>query len=80
MADVSSMRDLVAELEARLARVRLGGPSRAREAHRERGKLFARDRIDALLDPGSPFLEFSALAAYGMYSEDDAYAVLQPVS
>jgi 3-methylcrotonyl-CoA carboxylase beta subunit len=44
-----------------------GGSAAARERHRARGKLLARDRIDLLLDPGAPFLEFSALAAYDMY-------------
>ncbi|RNM12829.1 methylcrotonoyl-CoA carboxylase [Nocardioides pocheonensis] len=61
------MRDLVAELRERLAVVRQGGSESARRKHTDRGKLLARDRIDALLDPGSPFLELSPLAAYGMY-------------
>jgi 3-methylcrotonyl-CoA carboxylase beta subunit len=70
------MNELVAELRERLERVRLGGPEAARAKHRERGKLLARDRVDALLDAGSPFLEFSALAAYGMYGgPDDDFAV-----
>ncbi|MBO9522759.1 MAG: methylcrotonoyl-CoA carboxylase [Nocardioidaceae bacterium] len=71
------MKVLVDELRERLALVRQGGSERARAKHLERGKLLARDRIDALLDPGSPFLELSALAAYGMYgtSEEDANAV-----
>ncbi len=63
------MRSLVAELRDRLAVVRLGGSESARTKHTDRGKLLARDRIDRLLDPGSPFLEFSALAATGMYGE-----------
>ncbi|MCX6394967.1 MAG: methylcrotonoyl-CoA carboxylase [Propionibacteriales bacterium] len=66
------MNDLVTELRDRLARVRQGGSERARRKHTDRGKLLARDRIDALLDPGSPFLELSALAAYGMYGADGA--------
>ena len=68
------MRDLVAELRERLAVVRVGGSESARRKHTDRDKLLVRDRIDALLDPGSPFLELSALAAYGMYGatpEDD---------
>ena len=54
-------------LESRLAEVALGGGEKARAKHAERGKLLPRDRVTALLDPGSPFLEFSALAAEGMY-------------
>ena len=64
------MRELVDELRERLARVREGGSSAAREKHTARGKLLVRDRVDRLLDPGSPFLELSPLAAIGMY--DDA--------
>jgi 3-methylcrotonyl-CoA carboxylase beta subunit len=65
------MRELVAQLEERLERARQGGPERSRENHISRGKLLARDRVDTLLDPGSPFLELSALAAFGMYGDDD---------
>ena len=61
------MQDLVAELREHLARARLGGGEAARRRHLERGKLLARDRVDRLLDPGSPFLELSPLAAHGMY-------------
>ncbi|HKE70042.1 MAG TPA: carboxyl transferase domain-containing protein, partial [Nocardioidaceae bacterium] len=64
------MRELVDELRERLARVREGGSPAAREKHTARGKLLVRDRVDRLLDPGSPFLELSPLAAIGMY--DDA--------
>ena len=42
----------------------------ARQKHHERGKLLARERIDRLLDPGSPFLELSPLAAHGLYDGD----------
>ena len=52
-----------------LGRVMLGGPSHAVEKHRMRNKLLARERIDLLLDPNTPFLELSALAAYGQYGE-----------
>jgi 3-methylcrotonyl-CoA carboxylase beta subunit len=70
------MRDLVEQLRERLAVVRQGGSENARRKHTDRGKLLVRDRVDALLDPGSPFLELSALAAYGMYGEAaDQYAV-----
>ncbi len=67
------MQALVADLRERLAAVRhdgAGGDERARRKHLDRGKLLVRDRVDRLLDPGSPFLELSALAANGMY--DDA--------
>ena len=55
-------RELVAELDRRLARAADGGGEKARAKHVERGKLLPRERIRALLDPGSPFLELSALA------------------
>ena len=61
------MRELVDDLRARLARVRQGGSESARKKHTDRGKLLARDRVDRLLDAGSPFLEIAPLAAYGMY-------------
>src|SRR5690348_17123331 len=60
-------RRLVGELNAKLAAAALGGNERARERHVSRGKLLPRDRVDRLLDPGSPFLELSPLAADGMY-------------
>ena len=72
------MAALVDELRERTARVRQGGSEAARTKHTDRGKMLARDRIDTLLDPGSPFLELSPLAAYGMYADgatDDDYAV-----
>ncbi len=71
------MRELVEELNQRLSVVRRGGSDKARDRHTARGKLLARDRVDTLLDPGSPFLELSALAGYGMYGagDDDVYAV-----
>jgi len=65
-----SLHDLVVELRERLAVVRQGGSEAARAKHIGRGKLLVRERVDRLLDPGSPFLELSPLAAYGMY--DDA--------
>lgn len=67
----AEMRALVEQLRERLALVRQGGSESARRKHTDRGKLLARDRIDALLDPGSPFLELSPLAAYGMYGADE---------
>lgn len=71
-----TLGELTAELRERLARVRLGGSEAARTKHTDRGKLLARDRVDALLDPGSPFLEIAPLAGFGMYGKDgDDYAV-----
>ena len=58
---------LVDDLRQETGRIALGGPERARQRHLARDKLLVRDRIDTLLDPGSPFLELSALAAQGMY-------------
>ena len=70
------MRELVDDLRARVARVRQGGSESARKKHTDRGKLLVRDRVDRLLDPGSPFLELAPLAAYGMYGTGgDDYAV-----
>jgi 3-methylcrotonyl-CoA carboxylase beta subunit/propionyl-CoA carboxylase len=60
-------RLLVEELRARLAQVRTGGSKRAHQRHFEQGKLFVRERVDRLLDPGSPFLELSPLAAWDLY-------------
>ena len=60
----------VKDLRETLAAVRQGGGDKARTLHTSRGKLLARDRVDALLDPGSPFLELSALAALDVYGED----------
>jgi 3-methylcrotonyl-CoA carboxylase beta subunit len=67
---VKEHTDLVDDLRARLAQARLGGPERARARHVERGKLLPRDRVDALVDAASPFLELSPLAATGMYGQD----------
>jgi 3-methylcrotonyl-CoA carboxylase beta subunit len=61
---------LVAELRERLAVVAEGGPEAARSRHHQRNKLLARERVDALLDPGSPFLELSPLAAWGLYGDE----------
>ncbi|HEY5855795.1 MAG TPA: carboxyl transferase domain-containing protein, partial [Aldersonia sp.] len=61
---------LVGELRERLARVSLGGSASARERHVSRGKLLPRERVDSLLDPGSPFLDIAPLAAYGMYDDE----------
>jgi 3-methylcrotonyl-CoA carboxylase beta subunit len=63
------MKELVDDLRARLAVARVGGSEAARTKHTDRGKLLVRDRVDRLLDPGSPFLELSPLAATGMYGD-----------
>ena len=62
--------ELIADLQARLERVRAGGGERARERHVARGKLLVRDRVERLCDPGTPFLELSALAAEELYGGD----------
>ena len=66
-ANAAAMRTLVEDLREKVAAIREGGGSRARQRHLDRGKLLPRERVRALLDPGSPFLELSQLAAYGMY-------------
>ncbi|HLE72773.1 MAG TPA: carboxyl transferase domain-containing protein, partial [Anaerolineales bacterium] len=63
-------RALAEELRVKLATGREGGGAEARQRHEARGKLFVRQRIERLLDPGSPFLELSALAASGVYEEE----------
>jgi 3-methylcrotonyl-CoA carboxylase beta subunit len=65
-----AQRKLAAELHDRLASVALGGPESARARHLGRGKLLPRERVDTLLDEGSPFLEIAPLAAEGMYDGD----------
>src|SRR5690625_172142 len=69
-ANFAQQRALAAELRQHLNAAALGGSEASRERHVSRGKLLPRDRIDRLLDPGSPFLELSALAAHGMYDSD----------
>jgi 3-methylcrotonyl-CoA carboxylase beta subunit len=69
-ANDAAMRALVAELRDRVALVRQGGGEEARRRHLARGKLLPRERVHALLDPGSPFLELSPLAAWGLYDGD----------
>ncbi|MDQ3676811.1 MAG: methylcrotonoyl-CoA carboxylase [Actinomycetota bacterium] len=66
-ANEAAHRELVADLNAQLRRVREGGGERAAQRHVSRGKLLARERVARLLDRGSPFLELSPLAAHGLY-------------
>lgn len=63
-------RALAEELRAKVARAALGGDQRSRERHLSRGKLLPRDRVERLLDPGSPFLEIGQLAADGCYGDE----------
>ncbi len=69
-ANEAAQRALLADLELQLAAVRGGGGAHAAERHRARGKLLARDRVALLLDPGSPWLELSPMAAHGLYGGD----------
>ncbi len=69
-ANAAHNRALRDELWARVAEVALGGNAHARERHVSRGKLLPRERVERLLDPGSPFLEIGQLAANGLYDDD----------
>jgi len=73
-ANAAQMRALVEELNRRRAEAAQGGNEKTRERHIKRGKLLPRERVPALIDPGSPFLEFSPLAAHGMYGDNIAGA------
>jgi 3-methylcrotonyl-CoA carboxylase beta subunit len=65
-----AMRVQVEELRDLVATLSLGGDEKARERHVSRGKLLPRERLEALLDPGTPFLELSQLAAFKVYEDD----------
>ena len=69
-ANRRAMRAVIDDLAAKRAEVAVGGPAKLRERHLARGKLLPRDRVLGLIDPGSPFLELSQLAAYGQYTGD----------
>ena len=69
-ANAGAMARLVADLRARIERAAQGGEEGARAKHVARGKLLPRERLRLLLDPGSPFLELSQLAAFGMYGDE----------
>jgi 3-methylcrotonyl-CoA carboxylase beta subunit len=69
-ANAAAMQALVADLAAKRAEVAAGGPERLRERHTARGKLLPRDRVLRLIDPGSPFLELSPMAAWDLYTKD----------
>ena len=68
-ANEAENRRLAGELRELLSRVRAGGSAAARRQHEERGKMFVRDRVDRLLDPGSPFLEIGQLAGHELYGD-----------
>ena len=68
-SNAAAMKALVDDLRAKADLVRQGGSESARQKHLARGKLLPRDRVRALIDAGSPFLELSQFAAYGMYGE-----------
>src|SRR5471030_1480103 len=68
--NAQAMRGLVDDLRRRTEQVRLGGGEESRKRHVARGKLLPRERVRALLDPGSPFLEIGQLAAFGMYGDE----------
>src|SRR5436305_9051744 len=68
--NAARLQSLVDELNGRLAAARLGGGPKYLERHRQQGKVPPRDRLAALLDPDTPFLELSSLAANGMYDDE----------
>ena len=69
-ANAAAMRALVADLRSKVSEAELGGGETSRQRHISRGKLLPRDRVAGLIDPGTPFLELSQLAAYGLYGGD----------
>src|SRR3982750_3220973 len=66
-SNAAALQQQVDDLRSRAAEIALGGDAKSRERHAARGKLLPRERVDGLLDPGSPFLEIGQLAALGMY-------------
>ena len=70
-ANAAAMQALVDDLAEKLAKSAAGGGAAARAKHVARGKLLPRERVQMLLDPGTPFLELSPLAAYAMYPDRD---------
>ena len=68
-ANAAAMQVVVDDLKEKISKIALGGGEEARQKHLARGKLLPRDRVQTLLDPGTPFLEFSQLAAFNMYKE-----------
>ena len=74
MENSEHMQGIVQDLLALIERIKQGGGERYQQRHKARGKLLVRERIDGLIDPGSPFLEFSQLAAHEMYGKDNVPA------
>jgi 3-methylcrotonyl-CoA carboxylase beta subunit len=70
-ANAAAMKAVTEDLKAKIAQAQLGGGEAARAKHTARGKLLPRDRVQNLLDPGTPFLEIAPLAALGMYPDKD---------
>lgn len=68
------MGEVMARLEELTKKIRLGGPLKAREKHLARKKMLPRDRVTALIDPGTSFLELSTLAGYEVYPEAEVPA------
>src|SRR5476651_1136116 len=68
-ANAAAMQAIVDDLRDKVAKIALGGGAAASAKHVARGKLLPRDRVQMLLDPGTPFLELSQMAAYGMYQD-----------
>jgi 3-methylcrotonyl-CoA carboxylase beta subunit len=68
------MAVLVSQLKANIQKIQEGGGAKATKRHKSRGKLLARERVEALIDPSSPFLEFSQLAGKGLYGSDEVPA------
>ena len=73
-ANAAAMQLIVDDLKARVTQVFAGGGAAACAKHVARNKLLPRDRVQLLLDPGTPFLEFSQLAAYDMYKDEHGVA------
>src|SRR3981081_2534951 len=69
VANKAAMQSLVEDLRSKVALIAQGGGAKARERHIERGNLLPRDRVATLIAPGTPFLEFSQLAAYEVYPD-----------
>ncbi|MDP3440312.1 MAG: carboxyl transferase domain-containing protein, partial [Azonexus sp.] len=74
-ANIAAMKTVVADLHEKVDKIALGGPEAARLKHLARGKLLPRERVNGLLDPGTPFLEIGQFAAYGMYGGTDPFEV-----
>jgi len=70
-SNAQAMQALIDDLDAKLEQIALGGGEAPRVKHLARGKLLPRDRVEGLLDPGSPFLEIAPLAAFNVYKEKD---------